>query len=410
MAIFGNIFKKQATLLEQAAAGAPFPAALAYASPWADSSTLKDVTFAHLHDLPLDNAPITRGSAMSLAAVAKARNVIAGTIGRFPLVVMAGREPYSYTPAWATQIEEHRPRSLTITWTVDHLIFYGRAYWVITDRSTDGRPRHFTWVPEEYAETNERGQLTAAWGVSISERDYIRFDAPNEGLLNYGKRIIRKALDTERAAENAAANPVPSIELHQTGGDDLTDEQIDELLAGWRTARTSRGGGVAFTNSVVEAKTHGQAAEQLLIDAQNQAALGIARAMGVPAWVVDAAVQGASMNYSNSASRGRELIDFGLMPYMAAITDRLSMDDVAARGVWVKFETTDYLDPPLPEKINALKTAIDARIYTPEEAKNILQGIPLESKEILTDGEEAGNQDSSSPGTDRRGVPAPPTD
>lgn len=400
MAIFGNFFRKQATLLEYAAA-APMPGGYSYASPWADSSTLKEATFAHLHDLPTDQQPISRTSAMSLSAVAKARNVLAGTIGRFPLVVMSGTSTYANAPAWATQPEEHRPRSLTITWTVDHLIFYGRAYWVITDRYHDGRPRRFMWVPEEYATVNDYGQLTAAYDVPVAESDYIRFDAPNEGLLNYGKRVIRKALDTERAAENAAANPVPSIELHQTGGDDLTDEQIDDLLNGWRTARTAKGGGVAFTNSVVEAKTHGQAAEQLLIDAQNQAALGIARAMGVPAWVVDASVQGASMNYSNSASRGRELIDFGLMPYMAAITDRLSMDDVAARGVWVKFETTDYLDPPMPEKIAALKTAIEAGIYTAEEARNLLQGTPLESKE--SNGE-TGNHDSPGGGTDRGGV------
>lgn len=380
MALFG-MFSRQAQLLE-AAAGSPLPTS-GYLSPWADSKTLREATFQHLYDVRADEAPAaSRAQAMSLAPVAKARAVIAGTIGRFPLVVMAGRDPYPYTPAWAGQIEETRPRSLTVTWTVDHLIFYGRAYWLITDRyENDGRPRRFTWVPEEYATTDDNGRLTEAWGVPIKESDYIRFDAPHEGFLNFGRRILKKALDTERAAENAAANPVPSIELHQTGGEDLTDEQIDALLTGWRQARTQAGGGVAYTNSVVEAKTHGQPAEQLLIDAQNQAALGVARAMGVPAWVVDANLEGSSLNYSNSSSRGRELIDFGLMPYMAAIADRLSMDDVAPRGVWVRFDTSDYLDPPFTEKIQGLKTAIEAGIYSPDEARKILQGIPLEDKE-----------------------------
>lgn len=397
MSFFG-LFNRQASLLK--AANTPLPSDFfSVASPWADSASLKEATFAHLHDLKPEDLPLDRSSAMSLAAVAKARSVIAGTIGRFPLVVMAGRETYDRTPAWASQIEPHRPRSATITWTVDSLLFYGRAFWVIAERYEHGRPRRFVWVPEAEAEVNERGQLISAFGHPVAPDQYIRFDAPHEGLLNFGKRILRKALDTERAAENAAANPVPSIELHQTGGDELTDEEIDALLEGWRTARTAKGGGVAFTNPVIEAKTHGQPAEQLLIDAQNQAALGIARAMGVPAWVVDASVQGASMNYSNSASRARELIDFGLMPYMVAITDRLSMDDVAPRGVWVKFETTDYLDPPMKEKLEALKIAIDSGIYSADEARKVLQGIPLESKE--DDGEEL--SDSPAPGrADRR--------
>ncbi|MBF0809115.1 phage portal protein [Rothia nasimurium] len=376
-----------------------------YASPWADSSTLKEAVITHLHDLPGEDAPINRATAMNLAAVSKARHLIASTIGRFPLVVMSGRETYEQAPGWATQIEAARPRSLTITWTVDHLIFYGRAFWVITDRYATGYPRRFAWVPEAEAEVSETGVLTAAWGHPVSPEAYIRFDAPHEGLLNFGRRILRKALDTERAAENAAANPVPSIELHQVSGDELTDDQVDQLLEGWRLARTAKGGGVAFTNPVVEARTHGQAAEQLLIDAQNQAALGIARAMGVPAWAVDANVAGFSMNYSNSASRGRELIDFGLMPYMAAIADRLSMDDVAARGVWVKFETSDYLDPPFREKVEALKVAIDAGIYSPDDARKIIQGIPLESKE--EHGEDPRDSPAAS-GTDRRGNPEQP--
>lgn len=405
MALFG-IFGKRSALLD-AAVNSPLPGySFAAASPWADSH-LKEATFAHLHDLPAENLPLTRTEAMSLSAVAKARTVIAGTIGRFPLVVMSGREAYAYNLAWSEQIEPHRPRSATITWTVDSLLFYGRAFWVITDRYENGRPRRFVWVPEHEAEVSDSGQLTGAFGYEVQPDQYIRFDAPHEGLLNFGRRVLRKALDTERAAENAAANPVPSIELHQTGGDELTDEEIDNMLTGWRAARSSKGGGVGFTNPMIEVKTHGQAAEQLLIDAQNQAALGIARAMGVPAWVVDASVQGASMNYSNSASRGRELIDFGLMPYMAAIADRLSMDDVAPRGVWVKFETTDYLDPPMKEKMDALKVAIDAGIYTADDARKILQGVPLESKE--DDGQDPNNQ-SASGGADSGGVPAVPAD
>lgn len=396
MALFGksiSIIKQHEALYSTAQSLVP--------SPWSDSSGLESVKLAHLYEGSafVTEAPVSRSNAMSLSAVSKARHILCGTISRFPLLIMQGTARHNTPAAWAEQPEVSRPRSQTILWTVDALIFYGRAFWVISERYATGLPKNFMLVPEYLAEVDENGYLKKAFGIDIAPSDYIRFDAPHEGVLNFGAKTLRKAIATERAAENAAANPVPSIELHQVDGDDMTSEEIQELLQQWRAGRSAQGGGVSYSNKTLEVRTHGQPAEQLLIDAQNQAAINIARMMGLPAWAVDATVAGSSLNYSNSPSRARELVDFGLMPYMTAITDRLSMDDILPRGTWCKFEEADLIAPPLRERLEAYRIAIDAGIYTPAEVRNLLHGIPLESK-----GEEAnatqGNHDSSSPGND----------
>lgn len=375
-----NFRRKDALRASRSEAVAPLPVtAPQVASPFSDNSHLHRVEARHLEVRP--QGPLDRASAMGLAPVAKARQVMTGTIARFPLTVMSGATPHSEPPAWAGQIEQNRPRFQTIAWTVDALIFYGRAFWLVDDRYSTGLPRYFRWVPEWEAETSEEGYLLAAFGRKVAPSDYIRIDAHHEGFLGFGSKVLRKGLATEQAAMNAAENPVPSIELHQTQGDDLTGEEVQDLISAWRIARTAAGGGVSFTNPSVEVRTHGIAAEQLLIDAQNQTALGVARALGIPAWAVDASVQGSSLSYSNSHTRARELIDFGLRPYMDAITARLSMDDVLARGVWVKFDTTEIIAPPMAERMEAYRLAIEAGIYTAQECRALEEGTPLERKE-----------------------------
>lgn len=350
---------------------------LAPASPWAT------------HELePFEPFPgwpfvgqVERAAAMSVAAVAKGRHLITGSIGKFPMVCMAGTAPAPTQPAFIRQPEIGRSRFASIVWTVDALIFYGRAFWKITERyAEDDRPARFEWVPEWSAETDEYGQLVSAWGVPVGPGDSIRIDGPHEGLLNFASDRIREALAIDNAASNAADNPVPSVELHQTAGDPMTDAEISAMVARWAAAR--RGSGVGYTNQSVEMRPHGQPVEQLLIDGRNWAALNIARAMGLPAWTVDAAVEGSSMTYSNTPSRSRELIDYGLTPYMAAIEGRLSLNDVLPNGQWVRFDTTDLLRGDFKARMEAYAVAINAGIYTAEECRRMEAGTALEESSM----------------------------
>lgn len=351
------------------------------ATPLNPSSHLEAVTFESLFP-GLDPAllPMDRSRAMTIGAVAKGRNMICGAIGGMPLVGMraAAPIPIERQSALIAQPERGRPRAITMAWTVDQMLWYGRAWWQVTDRYQDGRPMHVSLRLEtELSHEPEHGRIVVN-GVRYPESDFIRIDAMHEGLLAFGRDVLARAVAIEAAASRASDNPVPSIELHQTGGDPLTDSQVKGLVAAWAAARRGRNGGVAFTGPTVEVKTHGVAAEQLLIAGKNAAALDAARLLGLPAWAVDATVEGSSLTYSNVPSRSRELIDYTLQPYMDAIAGRLSMDDVLARGQWVRFDPRRLLSGDFADRMSAGKTAVDAGIYTTDEIRQMENEIPLE--------------------------------
>ena len=236
------------------------------ASPLADHSHLETAVWAHL----LDNdaqMPVSRADAMSVAAAAKGRHLIAGAIGRLPLIGMTGARITDDQPAILTQPEDGRPRSQTLTWIVDHLMWYGVAYLVITQRAaaTDGGRPRLVWVPMWNASIDtSTGALVAAWGKKVAPADVIRIDGPHEGLLTFAADRIRAARRLDHAALIASTNPVPQLELHQTSGTPLNADDARALVAAYEAQRKQTG--VSYTNQSIETKVHGANSENLLID------------------------------------------------------------------------------------------------------------------------------------------------
>lgn len=345
-------------------------------SPWQPDGVLAQISLSDLFGL--DNLPVDRSTAMHISALSKARNLICGQIARFPLQVMTGSTVTQPQPPLTSALEPDRPRSTTITWIVDALLWWGRAFLQIVSRyAEDGRPRYFRFVPEWEAGTDGAGMLLTAFGKPIDPADWIRIDGPHEGVLNFAQRDIRDAVAIKIAVSHASDNPVPSINLHQTGGDAMTHDEITALVQAWADAR--RSGGVGYTNQTIEATAMGQAPEQLLIDARNQSAIDLARHCGLPAWSVDASLSTSAITYQNVSSMNRVLLEQSFHPYMDAICDRLSMDDVLARGVWLRMDTSQYLAGDFGTRMTAYATAIGARIYTAAECRALEVGIPLEN-------------------------------
>jgi hypothetical protein len=253
------------------------------------------------------------------------------------------------------------------------MLFYGRAFWLITEKTFDGRPLHIRYVPEAHVETKD-GLLVKAFGKPVAANDFIRLDANNEGLLNYGAGVIREALEIESAAREAGASPVPHIVLKQKEGNDLGQEEITGLLARWTAARRKKGGSVGFVNKAMDVESLGQHSENLLIDARNVAALQVARALGLPAWAVDATVQGASLNYSNQASRNRELLD-ALTAFIVSIEQTLSM--FLPTGTDVKFDTAELLREDTKGRYENYEVAIRSGLLTVNEARALENLEPI---------------------------------
>jgi HK97 family phage portal protein len=297
------------------------------------------------------NAPTTvdRASAMSVPAVARARNIICGTIGSLPL------EQYNkFTGAHIEPlrvINQPDPRVsgfVVYNWLAEDIWLYGVGFGLVLDAyAEDGRVRSWTRIdpkrvsPRYNIAMNEiegydvDGKLAPIAGVG----SVIRFDGADEGLINRGGRTIVAAIELEKAALQYAKEPVPSMVL-KSNGTNLTSERIAKLLEAWRNSRASRS--TAFLNADVEMQSVGFDPKSLqLVEARQYVALEIARASGIPAYFLSA--ETTSMTYSNATSERRSLVDFSLRPILAAIESRLSLPDICPSTSQIRFDLDDFL-------------------------------------------------------------------
>lgn len=359
------------------------PAGVSLASPFADSSALEVVTWAGLLDVDgqlLAGLPVTRAQAIAVPVVKRGRNLIVNSCARmdFYAANAAGRLPVQPRPI--AQPEVGRPRSLTLAWTVDDLLFHGFAVWEVAQRyAEDGRPMTFRYVPNGRVQLDDAGNVTHVRGRPItSPFDVVRFDAFDSGILVDAAETIRAARALHSTVSRAARNPTPDVELHQTAGEPLTDPEIDQLVARWVAARQGANGGVAYTNQSIQAIMHGAQPQDLLIAARKAADLDLARHMNLPGWAVDAEIGGTNLTYSNTPSRARELIDYTLSAYLDVITDRLSLDDVRPAGEWVAVSTDKLTNGDFGDRMTAYKTAVDAGVYSPDDLRRREAGQPVE--------------------------------
>lgn len=341
-------------------------------SPFAPADNhLERVAFAGLLADTVDYVHMDRARAMQLSVIASGRRRIAGTIGRLPLIVTRSGEQLA-TPQLLEQPEHGRTRSATITWTVDALIFYPYVHWLVTERDAAGWPSRVQLVPKQLEVLNDLGELVAVGDTPVNPINAIRFDAPDSGLLIDAADALRRAWIIAQAASKAEANPVPALDLHNSG-EDLTQTEVDQLLDSWEQARRRRG--VGYSSRGLEVRTLGVSTEQLLISGRRQLDLELARHLGVPAWAVDVSLEGSSLSYQNRASRNSELIDGALAPYLEAIASRLSLQDVTPRGQRVTFDTDELVKPLREERLKTLGQAVSDGILTIDEAR-ASEGLP----------------------------------
>ena len=292
--------------------------------------------------------PITRAEAMSVAPLARARHLICGTAARLPMHAYRGPELVTDpAPPWLDRTDRPTSPYHRMLWTFDDLLFEGWSLWLL-DRGSRGEVLAAERIPSELWSFDDAGLILLGGEYPRDPSQLCLIPGPHEGLLAFAKRTIRHASSLVTAADRAAETPTPNIELHQTNDAKMTDDQIRELVAAWAKARRGANGGVAFTSNGVEVKTHGHHSENLLIEGRNAAAVDIARACGIPATMIDASLTQGSMSYANVAARNREFIDYGLAPYLAAVSARLGMDDVSPRGQRIAFDVEQYLAETVP--------------------------------------------------------------
>ena len=307
----------------------------------------------------------TREEAMSVPTVARGRNIICSSIASIGLEVIdrsTGMEIEDATPRVIRTPDPRVPGSATYVWTCEDLLFYGYAYWQITELFSDTyrvrsvqrvSPARVTIQTNSLATEIEYYMVDGSPVPNSGIGSLVVFNGNDEGLLNRAGKTIRTGAELERAAAMYAREPVPSMVL-KSNGTALPADRISKLLDSWSTARRNRS--TAFLNADVTLESVGFDPEKLQLNqARSYVSTELARALGIPAYYVDAET-GSSMTYSNATTQRQTLLDFSLIPLMTSISERLSMPDFVPQSQRVEYDLSDYLRGSDLERANIYKT------------------------------------------------------
>lgn len=320
---------------------------------------------------------VTRAEAMAVPSIARARNLICGTIGTLPLhLYRKSTEQELESPRWLDQPDYRQPGAVTYTYLADSLFFFGVAYLEVTETYIlDGRPARFAFVSNDRVsvQLNENNTLVRQYTVDNKVRpmsgvgSLITFQGLDEGILNRGGRTIRAALDLEKAAAVAASTPIPSGYI-QNSGADLPEEQITGLLAQWKLARQQRS--TAFLSASLKYETTSFSPKDMMYNEASQfLSTQIARLCNVPAYLLSADMNN-SMTYSNVLDERKQFVDMSLRPIISSLEGRLSMDDITNSQNYVKFSLEDsFLRSDPMTRLAIIEKMLALNLITLDQAK-----------------------------------------
>jgi len=299
-----------------------------------------------------------RAEAMTLATVSRSRDLLASVIGCMPLHmhgemfddVTGEMTEIPLAPrSWLRQPDPSVTYNFLMAWTLDDLLFYGRAFWYVTERTQDGFPSKFTRLPAGSVTTLD--QAGPVWfgpskeiifaGNTLDARDVVQFLSPIQGIVYSSAQTIATAMKIEQSRYKNAQSSLPSGVLKQTGGEPLSGQELSEIGAAFQQARLTNQTAVLNEFLSYEAST-ATPDKMLMIESAQYSALDLARLCGVPPYLVGVAT--GSYAYTSSEQSRADLLIFGVKPYADCLSSTLSMNNVLPRGTYVKFDYSSYLE------------------------------------------------------------------
>lgn len=330
---------------------------------------------------------VSRKDAMSVPAVARARNLLCGTTASIPLEYYNKKTGEVIAPPrWINQLSKNQPSFVTINWIVDSLLFYGNAYLRVTERyAEDGRPAAFEWIANTRVTftTDLEGIMITQYYVDanpISMDDIVTIQGLDEGVLERAGRTIQSAIDINKAAAIASATPMSSGILKNTGAD-LPPAEVSGLLAAWKRSRQNNS--TAYLTSTLEFQsTQFSPKDMMYNEAIQNLSTEIARAMNVPAYYLSAD-QNTTMTYANVQDERKQFYALSIEPYIQAIQTRLSMDDISTAGHEVRFAVFDTFlkNDPIVE-LQVIEKLLTLGLITTEQAMEMTDLTPNGSEGI----------------------------
>jgi HK97 family phage portal protein len=195
----------------------------------------------------------------------------------------------------------------------------------------------------------------------------ITIQLGGEGILANGARVLRAAVDLEKASAVAAQTPVASGVLKNNGAD-LPAAEVAGLLAAWKRARQDRS--TAYLTSTLEFQPVSFSPKDMMYnEAQQYMATQIARLCNVPAYYISADMNN-SMTYANVQDERRQFVSLSLQPFISAIEQRFSMDDLTPNTQYVSFDMdSGFLRANPLERLNVIEKMLNLGLITVEQAQ-----------------------------------------
>jgi HK97 family phage portal protein len=194
----------------------------------------------------------------------------------------------------------------------------------------------------------------------------VTFQSLLPGVLATGARTFQAALDLQKAAAVSAATPMATTVIKNNGAD-LPEAQIQGILSAWKASRQARS--TAYLTSTLEAQNIGFSPKDMMYNEASQyLATEIARLMNVPAFMISADMNN-SMTYQNVLDSRKEYVAYTLQPFLSAVENRLSMDDITRHGNVVRFNIDEsFLRADTMTRLAALEKMLQLNLITTEQA------------------------------------------
>jgi hypothetical protein len=334
--------------------------------------------------------PMDRTLATQVPAVNRCLNLIKGVVGYLPLELYKKSTGQKLgKPIWLEQPDIRQPRSVTLSWTADSASYcmarlFGvlqkclQMIYALPDLSGSANSR-------VVAQTNQLGTEVLYYTVDgakvpmVGIGSLVTFQGLTQGVLQTAGRTIQAALDLEKASAVAAQTPMATGFIKNTGAD-MPESSVQALLAAWKSARQNRS--TAYLTSTLTYEPVGYSPKDMMYsEAQQYLATQIARAMNVPAYYISADMNN-SMTYQNILDGRKEFVAYSLQPYICAIEDRLSMDDITPRGHVVKFALEEsFLRADTMKRLESIEKMLALGLIDVEQAKEMEQMTPNGNEE-----------------------------
>jgi len=330
---------------------------------------------------------ITRKEAMTCSSVARARNLICGTVASIPLEYYNKKTGEVIAPPrWINQLSKSQPSFITLNWCVDSLMMYGVAYLLIEERyAEDGRPASFEWIANSRVTftTDINGIMIDQYyvdGSPIMMSDIVTIQGFDEGILERGSRTIQAAIDVERAAAVNSAQSQPAGFLKNTGAD-LPPAEVQGLLAAWKRSRQNNS--TAYLTSTLDYSPVAFSPKDMqYTDSIQSFSTQIARLCNVPAYYLSADMN-TTMTYANVQDERKQFYALSIEPYIQAIQTRLSMDDISTSGHEVRFAVYDtFLKADPLVELAVIEKLLTLGLITTEQAMSMSDLTPNGSEGI----------------------------